>query len=417
MSMPQKLNSKVQIIIFICLLFVFNQAVAVSPVSLYEVDALVVDESVSERRRAFKEGLGEVFVRISGDSIVMDKIKAPVANRYIKQYSYDPVETPVTNENGVTLNYRLKIQYNGHSMEKYLLDNGFPVWGEHRSDVVVWLAVRDGRNEYVLKDSDQSLIKTAADEALQRRGIPDLWPIYDYKDRKILSVADIRGGFKDPVIKASARYGRGPALAGSIIWNGKLWQSSWSLLMGGNDASSNRHWSIEDADYGRLINKAIDQAADAMGVVFAIHNADKSQQVAAVNIAIQAVNSIEKYRKIENYLSGLRAVAMAKPLVIDGQSAVFQVTLRSTEADFLNLIKNDAEIVETQALKSAGDSQNNMRSDILQPDIMQPAPENSQPAGVDLSADLSTVETGMDNTDALLDKKKQIVTYHYKLPN
>ena len=338
------LNSKAKIFIFVCLLFTFNQALARPALSLYDVEVLVVDESQETRWRAFKEGLNEVFIRIAGDSIVMDKLKSPAASRYIKQYSYDPVENPETNEEGELLSHRLKIQYNGSAMEKYLRDNGFPVWGGHRAEVVVWLAIRDGRNEYVLKDSDKSLIKDTANKALQRRGVPERWPLYDYKDRKILKVADIRGGFNDPVAAASKRYGRGPALTGSLIWSGSKWQSSWSLLMG----SSNRHWSIEDADYDQLINKAIDQAADAMGIVFAVHDIGKGQELVAIQLDIQDVNSIQKYRKLENYLRDLSAVEAVKALKVDGQSAIFEVTLRSSEDDFLNLIKNDAELVEVK---------------------------------------------------------------------
>lgn len=395
------MNFKAKIIIFACLLFPFSQVVAEHADSLYAVEALVADESAEIRWRTFKEGLDEVFIRISGDSIVMDKIKRPVASTYIKQYSYDPVETPVSDADGVALNYRITIQYNGSAMEKYLLDSGFPVWNKHRRDVVVWLAVRDGKNEYVLKDADQSLIKTVADEAMHRRGLPDRWPIYDYKDREILAVADIRGGFKDPVIKASSRYGKGPALTGSMIWNGSKWQSSWSLLMG----DSHKHWSIEDADYTKLINKAVDQAADAMGIAFAIRNIDRSQQLTAIHINVQAVTSIEKYQKVERYLSELRAVEIAIPVAIDGKSATFEVKLRSTEADFLDLIKNGSQLIETESLEPES----------ILPDSH--SPDSHLPGNNTDVLDIN--EAGENNTENLTDpmdeKKEQVVLYHYKL--
>jgi len=388
MLMPQMFNFKAKIFVFASLVLVFNQAAAVSSTSLYDVEVLVADESADTRWRVFKEGLDEVFIRISGDSIVMDKLKRPPASRYIKQYSYDPVENPVVNDEDEVLGHRLKIQYNGSSMAKYLRDNGFPVWGEHRPDVVIWLAIRDGRNEYVLKDADQSLLKTAADDALQRRGIPQRWPLYDYKDRKILKVADIRGGFKDPVVTASKRYSRGPALTGSLIWNGAKWQSSWSLLM----ASGNRHWSIEDADYNQLINKAVDQAADAMGIVFAIHGVGKNQQMVTIQLEIQEVSSIKKYRKLENYLRDLSAVAMVVPLEVDGQNAIFEVTLRSNEEDFLNLVKNDAELIEAEPVKLRNDVQ-------VLPQDNQPAAQNST-EGSGKTGDTVTNTTATENSEA-----------------
>lgn len=112
--------------------------------------------------------------------------------------------------------------------------------------------------------------------------------------------------------------------------------------------TTNRHWSIEDADYDQLINKAIDQAADAMGIVFAVHGIGRGQELAAIQLDIQDVNSIQKYRKLESYLRDLSAVETVKALKVNGQSAIFEVTLRSSEDDFLNLIKNDAELVEVK---------------------------------------------------------------------
>jgi hypothetical protein len=312
--------------------------------SLYDVDILVADESTSLREQAFQQGLDEVFIRIAGDSIVMDKLKRPEPSRYVRQFSYEPVPNPLPDDRGVIMTHHLKIQYNGNLMQKYLLDNGFPVWGEHRPDLVIWLAVRDGTNEYVLKDSDQSKLKAAVDAAMTRRGVPVRWPLYDSADRKILSVADIRGGFKDPVIKASQRYTRGPALTGSMIWNGKEWQSSWSLLLD----SGNRHWSLVGPDYSMLLNKVIDQAADALGVVFAITDAINKQKQVMIQLEIQDVNSVEKYHRAESYLSDLSSVSLVRPVKVDAQNVIFELTLRSTEADFLNLIHNDAELVKVK---------------------------------------------------------------------
>lgn len=404
------LNITTKIFVFVSLFFSFNQLMAKQLSGLYDVDILVTDESASVRWGAFKQGMDEVFVRISGDSIVMDKLKRPAAKTYVQRYSYEPVTVsagsgPVTNEQGVALTHRLKIQYNGSAMEKYLLDNGFPIWDKHRPDVVVWLVVRDGANEYVLKDADQSLLKAAADEALIRRGVPGYWPLYDYKDRKKLTVADIRGGFKDPVVSASKRYSRGPAMTGSLIWDGKQWQSSWSLLM----ASGNRHWSLVDADYTQLINKAVDQAADALGVAFAVNNKINKQQLAAVRLDIQAVDSITRYIHVENYLTDLSAVETAMPIKVDGQNAVFEVTLRSHEDDFLNLINNGAELIKVKAPKV-------LDKDPLADDQV-PVPGSGDEAvkSIEGSAAVEEIIENNDIPSAAAEQQDPVTVYYYRL--
>ncbi len=435
--MSQMFNLKTKIFVFVSLLIVFNQAAVAASALLYDVEVLVVDESADTRWRVFKEGLDEVFIRISGDSIVMDKLKRPPASRYIKQYSYDPVEQPALNKNGKALAHRLKIQYNGSAMASYLHDNGYPVWGEHRTDTVIWLAIRDGKNEYVLKDADQSLLKTSAEDALHRRGIPERWPLFDSKDRKILKVADIRGGFKDPVVKASKRYSSGPALTGSLIWNGAKWQSSWSLLM----ENGNRHWNIEDADYNRLINKAIDQTADAMGFVFAIHGVNKNQQLSKVQLEVQAVNSIKKYRKLENYLRELSAVEMVTPSKVDGQNAIFEITLRSDESAFLNLINNDAELIKAEPIKPPVETpiDSSIETPLDTPVVpvdnqaveqeLQATPTNAGDVAIDATTGSSATNNALGeqpeqqseqpldplSEQQLVKQTPQIPVYHYKL--
>ncbi len=403
-------NFITKIFLFVSLLLTFNQVTAKPVSGLYDVDLLVKDESADVRWVALKQGMDEVFVRIAGDSVIMDKLKRPAASTYVKQYRYEPVPVsttvaPATNEAGEVLTHRIKIQYNGSAMEKYLLDNGFPVWGKHRPDVVVWLAVRDGTNEYVLKDADQSLLKAAANEALIRRGIPGRWPLYDYKDRKKLSVADIRGGFNDQVMNASKRYSRGPALTGSIIWNGKQWQSSWNLLM----ESGNRHWSLVDADYSQLMNKAIDQAADALGVVFAVNSKMNMQQLATIRLDVQAVDSIKTYLQVENYLTNLSAVETVAPLKVDGQNAIFEVRLRSTEEDFLNLIKNGAELIKVEAPLTP---ENKPAVDIQSP-IIDSGIGAEKNVDV-LSSDEITIEKSDDATLAA-NQQDQLPVYYYRL--
>lgn len=330
------------------MLFLSFQAAAAHVASLYKVEIPVVNESAQVRKLAFRQGLDEVFVRISGDSIIMDKLKRPEASKYVKQFSYEPMPQSVQaadevmEESGKALTHLLKIWYNGSLMEKYLLNNGFPVWGEYRPDVIVWLVVRDGRNQYILKDSDRSLLKSAVTEAMARRGVPAQWPLYDYKDAKALNVADIRGGFRGPVIKASQRYVTETALSGSMIWNGQKWQSSWSLFV----ENETRQWRLDDANYNQLINDAVDHAADMLGMVLAVHNMAGNQQVMSLQVDIQGVNTIEKYRYVENYLGKLSAVEQVVPVKVAGQNVVFRVSLRSDEEDFLHLIKNDAELIE-----------------------------------------------------------------------
>ena len=123
-------------------------------------------------------------------------------------------------------------------------------------------------------------------------------------------------------------------------------------------AGGNRYWSLSDTNYSRLIKKSIDQAADALGVVFAVNNKMNAQQLATIKLDIKAVNSITKYHHIENYLTSLSAVEKTMLLKVDGNSAVFEITLRSDKEDLLDLIENGAELIKIEGQKPllAGDT-------------------------------------------------------------
>lgn len=171
--------------------------------------------------------------------------------------------------------------------------------------------------------------------------------------------------------------------------------------------AENRHWNLVEVNHKVLINKAIDRAADALGVVFAIHGSARKQQLKIIQLNIQAVDSIQKYRFIEHYLTGLHAVASVKPLQIDEQNVVFEVALQSKENDFLNLIKNDAELkkVEHQAIVTPKIEPQEVETEKM------PVNELSNELSVDLQG--PTVETL--NTELAKKQPDPIAVYYYRL--
>lgn len=108
---------------------------------------------------------------------------------------------------------------------------------------------------------------------------------------------------------------------------------------------------------------------------------------------MQAVNSIQKYHRLENYLRDLSAVVQVEPLNIDGQNAVFKVTLRSDEDAFLNLIKNDAELIEVAPVKP-------------KPTLKKEVPENkTQPLPENNSTTVPNVSAGSEKIAETVDAK------------
>lgn len=363
-SFPQKNVTKRQI--SVSFWFILSLFLLLSPVKfvqaeedfhLYNVVIPVTDESLQAKDAAFIKGLNEVFVRLSGDSTIATSLTLPGITGYVQQYSYQPLTPDHVNNPGANKNpgnsteesdkFLLTVQYNGTRIINYLRDNGFPVWGEHRAVLVAWVAVRDGRHEYVLKKDDQSLIKTAIQKGLVRRGVPMRWPDYDSQDKKILGFTDILGGFRDPLEKASIRYARGPIVSISLSWNGSNWRSDWTLLF----KNSEYNWSYSGANYNQLIQRSIDRMVDTMGRIYAVKELAAGQSAAALYMDIDDISNVSRYRRASEYLNDIQAVKQVRVKRVDGKSVEFELTLRSDQADFLSLLKNDGELIEVKKIK------------------------------------------------------------------
>ena len=315
---------------------------------LFDVEIPVPDESQRIRQAALADGLAEILVRISGDRTILQKIELLPATTYVKQFSYIAIEPEVPGVNEpdqagdqVLARHKLKVQYNPTRIMDLLRKNGVPIWGEHRSQTVIWLAVRDGTNQYILREQDVSLIKTQAANAFQRRGIPVVWPRNDVRDQQQLSFADVWAGFAEPMQQASIRYTTGPVVSATMAWNGHSWAVDWSLFM----ERDSRRWTLEGQDYNGLVSQAIDQVADAMGQKFAVLETTNTEGLKQILVEIDQVGSVKQFRHVQKYLTSLPVVQSVSLSQVEPERVAFKLILKSEVDDFLKLVKADTQMM------------------------------------------------------------------------
>ncbi|MCW8830182.1 MAG: DUF2066 domain-containing protein [Gammaproteobacteria bacterium] len=339
---------------------------------LFEVEMPVLDETKAIRQAALDDGLIEVLIRVSGDSKVLEKVKAPAASSYVKQFRYS---VQAAEKEGGEPSKWLWVRYNETKVLDYLRKQAVPVWAKHRSQLVIWLAVRDGGQRYILKDSDVSLIKSKTDEALARRAIPVVWPKNDTLDQQNVRFADIWAGFPEPIKQASKRYSTGPVIAANMSWNGRLWRGDWTLLMDGDV----HKWSLSGGDYAVLIARAIDLLVDAMGKKFAVLEAFDVSQQNVLTVEVAQVASVQDFRHIEKYLSSLSAVRSVQLSQLEPERVFFDLTLRTKAEDLLTLIQSGSvlALVTEEDKKEklvAIDAHENVMADVATSDVPLPQP-------------------------------------------
>ena len=120
---------------------------------MYEVNLPVLSQDKKIQRAAFEQAFIEVLVRVSGNSEVVTELNIKSASKYVQQYRYLPIPVDKSSAAPVMLamsqpRHLLWVQFNKGLIQKLLRETALPVWGQQRPNMLVWMAVRDGRSRY-----------------------------------------------------------------------------------------------------------------------------------------------------------------------------------------------------------------------------------------------------------------------------
>jgi len=339
LSVTNTLKFTVVASLLLLLISIVPDAGAVVVKNLYDVEFPVPDQSSQVRTAVFSKGLEEVLIRVSGSRSILKNIEPGNASSYVQQFSYveDPEDEKTAGASpSASVWYTLKIQFNAGRIINLLRENGQPVWGEHRGEAVVWLAVRDGSSRYVLKGGDTSLLKDSVDLSTTRRGLPVIWPVYDRKDQKQLPFADVWAAFGEPVKVATKRYTKGPSIVGRLSWTGSEWKGGWSVFV----ENSAYNWSLSGSDYNAVIAEGIDLSADKIGQHYAVLERTNFTEPDLL-VEINNVDSVQTYRNIQRFLEDLTAVRQTLIASVDKGQVVFRINLRGDIDDFTRQVSTD----------------------------------------------------------------------------
>lgn len=301
--------------------------------NIYEVTLPVDGQDREIRNAAFEQAFIEVLVRVSGSSLASTRIDLRLAPRYVQQYRYLLVKDPQTAETEQTEpRYQMWVQFNEGAVKKLLQDNALPVWGQQRPAVMLWLAVRDGKNRYILREQDQSAIKQAAEKEAARRGLPITWPRMDQDDRATVSFADVWGSFWGPVLRASKRYGVDSVMIGRMDWQGSSWKVDWSLVLDGQA----QQWRLKALDLELLMASGVDVATDQIAARFSVLDdvANQGELIVHVN----NVNNLGTYAGTVRYLRSLAPVKAVYATRVDENWVRFHVDLTGGREDLRRII-------------------------------------------------------------------------------
>ncbi|MDH5426018.1 MAG: DUF2066 domain-containing protein [Gammaproteobacteria bacterium] len=310
---------------------------------LYEAEFAVSDQTRKTRHEIFQKAFQQVLLKVVGSSVVLGNPLIHEARshvlKYVSQFRYlelpnDFVQPAATREAPVPelFNNILWIKFDIGEVNKLLKNSQLPVWSKLRPETLVWIAVRDGGQRYVLRQRDKSPIKDEIEKAAKLRGLPIIWPEYDEADRMRLSFVDLWGGFWDNVLTVSRRYQKESVLVGRYLWGAGEWQVEWDLLINQHQ----KNWQIHSNELDLLSTSGVDKASDLVSAKYALFLRETG--ASNIYIDIHGVNDIDGYAKIAAYLQGLAPVKDLNASEVSAQGVRFKIDPQGSVDDLKRLI-------------------------------------------------------------------------------
>ncbi len=292
---------------------------------LYRALVPVDGQDVAERRRALKDALFMVLVKVSGQSAqalgarLDEGSMDPVG--YVQQYRYDSLPLSAQDEAGMVPALGLAVEFDKQAVDRLLRDAGLAVWGRVRPATLVWLATESGSSRLLVTPAERPVLWEALATRARERGLPVVVPLFDLEDQAGLKAADVWGGFSESILEASRRYGSDGVLTGRLYQDASgLDVSTWMLLRDGAEQT----WRFRDGDHRDQVKNAVDRLADVLAREFAAPGTEGP--TGHLDMHVSGLETLDDYGRLMAYLEGLDAIKDASPRVMDGMTMTLRIS-------------------------------------------------------------------------------------------
>ncbi len=199
------------------------------------------------------------------------------ARRYVQQYRSAP-------------DNQLWVAFDGSAIERWLTQNGQPLWGHERPTTFVWMTVpSSGQSGTVVTAEDTSELKSAVDAAAAARGLPLQWPSASDLQRNHLDYSSLSSASAASLVDLAHRLGAEGVLIGRATNSSQAAGIRWSFL-----------FQDRSGEFSGAAADGINRAADSYAGLFAV-----SGSSAPVDIEVAGINDLREYARLEAYLESL----------------------------------------------------------------------------------------------------------------
>jgi len=267
---------------------------------LYQAAVPVTDHSEAGMSAAFQSALKIVLVRATGRrSAAQDPVLAPLvssARRYMQQYRAGTGNL-------------LWVTFDGTALERWLAQNGQPLWGKERPVTAVWAAMPAGKGAtVVVTREDTSEFKRGLEQQAALRGIALLWPSAADVQRSGITSASIAQGPASALVEPAKRLGADGVLVGRGESTGAV---RWTFLYQGRSTEFSGS------------SEGVDRVADTYAGMYAA-----SGDSARVGIEVTGVADVQTYARVQGYLESLTLISHVDVVGFDHDTMRLAVVAR-----------------------------------------------------------------------------------------
>ena len=316
------------------LLLVSGVARAVEVPGLYEAEVPVTGQSAAERAAASRTALEDVLVKVSGNADVarLPQLEPLLsqAGQWVQRYQYRSAPPAA---DAAAPSQLLWESFDRETINQRLYDAGVSVWGVNRPATLLWLAIEDGGDRYLVGGDNRPDVQAEVSAQARRRGLPLNLPLLDLQDQGALAAADVWGDFADEIFKASDRYQPDAILVGRVYAvAADQWQSHWTLYHRGSVDTWESSQGPQDSAIAAGIAGATAQFAKRYALELTPGNGN------TVLMSVENITSLADYARVTHYLQSLDPVADVQVERIEGSEINFRVKIRGPTRGLIQTI-------------------------------------------------------------------------------
>ena len=326
-------------------------------VDLFTITVDVDSESRQERAVASRSALKTLFVRATGDTLVLESYpllanSLTKVDRYIASFSYATVIEKKdshlidsfadldieldTEPSDVSVAVsalsaeeaasepveilRLQLVFQAEAIKTLLRQAGAPFWQANRPGVLVWLVEQQANDRVLVNAANAPQFYRTLNRRAEARGIPLIQPLLDLEEASQITADDVWALSVPIISKASERYDNGAVLVGKLSQAyDKSWFGQWTLLYRGERKIE----YFRGGDLAKYFNLGTDMVADRLAADYAV--VTSQQQGRDLTIKFSGVKGYNDYVALSEYLRQVPALKAIQLSHIDGEFCYFSL--------------------------------------------------------------------------------------------